>query len=76
VPAGNVKVTTPVTELTVHPEVSTPMLKVTGFPDGPPVAVTVYVVPGSGLVGGVLVKRIVWVPSADVTVCCCTVAAA
>jgi hypothetical protein len=42
VPAGAVKVTSPVPELTVQPEVDAlSRLKVTGFPDPPPVALTV-----------------------------------
>jgi hypothetical protein len=60
VPAGGVNVTSPVVGLTVHPDVdvlSTPY--VTGLPEPPPVAVTVYVVPGNGFVGGVFVKVMV-----------------
>jgi hypothetical protein len=58
---GPVKTTTPVAELTVQPDVDVPStLKVTGLPEPPPVANTVYVAPGNGLVGGVLVKVITW----------------
>jgi hypothetical protein len=69
-------VTSPEDEFTVHPDVEVlSTANVTGLPDAPPVAAAVYVVPGSGFVGAVLVKTIVCTPSTEVTVCCCTAAA-
>jgi hypothetical protein len=69
VPTGAKRVTNPVEELTVQPEVDVwSTLKVTGLPDAPPVAVTVYVVPMSGLTGGAFVKLMVWVPGTVSTV--------
>jgi hypothetical protein len=59
VPVGALIVTSPLEALTVQPDVEDPStLYVTGLPDAPPVAVTVYVDPTGADVGGVLVKVI------------------
>jgi hypothetical protein len=61
VPGGALNVTRPVVEFTVQPDVEDPStLYVTGLPDPPPVAVTVYVEPTDAEEGGVLVKVITW----------------
>jgi len=63
-PAGALNLTRPLAELTVQPDVEEgSTLKSTGLPEAPPVAVTVYVAPTVGLVGGVLVKVMIWEPA-------------
>jgi hypothetical protein len=61
VPTGALNVTSPLEALTVQPDVEDPSTRyVTGLPEPPPVALTVYVDPTGADVGGVLVKVITW----------------